>query len=114
MRAVWFIRHEESVPPAGDELPVFGISHLQDQDEDQVGDHLPNHREDLGGDGVGAFLVWVLLPHPTPRLLRRTTRRWPHLDPAPTDRTRFPTPVNGGRVGGRASGAAVGRGWRGS
>jgi len=36
VRAVWFVRHEESLRPPDKEFPVFHLSQLQDQDDAQV------------------------------------------------------------------------------
>lgn len=68
VRAVWFVRHEESVPPADPGLPVFQINRPENRPENrlkgQLEGQLPDHLEGLVGDGargigdgVGGFSV---------------------------------------------------------
>ncbi len=68
--AVWFVRHEESVPPADPGLPVFQINRPENRPENrlkgQLEGQLPDHLEGLVGDGargigdgVGGFSVRV-------------------------------------------------------
>lgn len=70
VRAVWFVRHEESVPPADPGLPVFQINRPENRPENrlkgQLEGQLPDHLEGLVGDGargigdgVGGFSVRV-------------------------------------------------------